>query len=83
MELAPGEGGKSLSIQLDIRGDFYSYKEYVACVAGCSDGVRYSTPYIENDPWRMGVAMIAPFTITASGGGRSATFNINGVSRGA
>ncbi len=82
VELAPGEGGKNLSIQLDIRGDFYSYKEYVACVAGCSDGVRYSTPYIENDPWRMGVAMIAPFTITASGGGRSATFNINGVSSG-
>ncbi|TSB25749.1 hypothetical protein FOT43_22600 [Serratia marcescens] len=81
VELAPGEMA-SLPIKLEVRGDFNSYKEYVTCVSGCNDGVRYSTPFIENDPWRMGVAMTAPFTIRASGGGRSATFNINGESVG-
>ncbi|TFZ84317.1 hypothetical protein [Serratia marcescens] len=82
VELTPGEGGKNLSIQVNVSGKYNSPAEFVSCVAGCSNGTRYEHPFMENDPWRMGVAIIAPPTITASGGGRSATFYINGQSSG-
>ncbi|EBP1712727.1 MrpH family fimbial adhesin [Salmonella enterica] len=77
--LIAGGPAQNLHILLNISGNYNTHKEFVTCIAGCSDGVLYYHPGIENDPWNMGVAITAPESITAfDRSGRAANFKING-----